>query len=117
MQLQPGERSILAYFTDTIQAQQAAQELKRAGFTDIKIDTLRSTINKAATRNNLSSMIYGHSGYDKSYGPLLAASPIVSGMSSQNEAHPIYSYMLTTVVDNDNYQKALDIIRQNGGNI
>ena len=33
MQLKPGERSLLAYFTDTVQAKQALVELKKAGFT------------------------------------------------------------------------------------
>lgn len=117
MQLKPGERSLLAYFTDTFQAKQALAELKKAGFTDIKIDSLRPCSNKTITRSNLSSMVYGNSGYDKSYGPLLAASPIVSGMSSQYEASPSYSFMLTMIVDNDDYQIASDIIRQNGGSI
>ncbi|NLB87803.1 MAG: hypothetical protein GX790_01045 [Syntrophomonadaceae bacterium] len=117
MQLKPGERALLAYFTDTIQAQQALAELKKAGFTDIRIDQLRSSSNRIAISNNLSSMIYGNSGFDGSYGPLLAANPIVSGMSSQNEANPIYSLMITMVVDNDNYEKAANIIRQNGGSI
>lgn len=117
MQLKPGERSLLAYFTDTIQAQQALEELKKAGFTDIKLDQLHSSTSKTSAINNLSSMVYGNSGYDRSYGPLLAANPMVSGMSAQNEANPIYSFMLTMIVDNDNYQTASDIIRQNGGSI
>lgn len=117
MQLKPGERSLLAYFTDTFQANQALVELKKAGFTDIKIDQLHSSSNKMVNSSNLSSMVYGNSGYDKSYGPLLAANPIVSGMSSQYEASPIYSLMLTMIVDNSNYEQASNIIRQNGGSV
>lgn len=117
MQLKPGERSLLAYFTDSFQAKQALLALKQAGFTEMQVDSLRSCSNRVVSGSNLSSMVYGNSGYDKSYGPLLAADPIVSGMSSQYEASPIYSLVLAMIIDNTNYQTAVDIIRQNGGSI
>ncbi len=117
MQLNPGERSLLAYFTDKFHAKQALSALKQVGFSDIEINSLRSCSNKTVSNSNLSSLVYGNSGYDKSYGPLLAADPIVSGMSSRYESNPIHAYVLTMIIDNTNYQTAVNIIRQNGGTI
>ncbi len=115
MQLNPGERSLLAYFTDYSAAKQAVSALETAGFSDMEISPLQLNPAKFIPNHTISSLVYGHSGYDKSYGPLLAADPLVSGLSSQYAFSPAYNYILIMFIDNHNYQVAVDIIRENGG--
>lgn len=117
MQLNPGERSLLAYFIDYSVAKQAVSALEEAGFSDIEISPVRPQLNKTVPNNTLSALVNDNSGYDRSFGPLLAADPLVSGLSSQYGFSPSYNYILVMIIDSHNYQGAVDIIRQNGGHI
>ncbi|HZK43056.1 MAG TPA: hypothetical protein VFC73_02095 [Syntrophomonadaceae bacterium] len=118
MLIKPGEQTLLAYFSDYKLAKKTLLILEEHGFTDIHIDPINYFKNtKINKRNSLSSLVCGYSEYNNSFGSLLAADPIVSGMSSIYETHYNYSYVLVMIVDNSTYLEAVNIIRQNGGRI
>ncbi|HZJ84727.1 MAG TPA: hypothetical protein VFD02_04135 [Syntrophomonadaceae bacterium] len=117
MQLNPGERTLLAYFPDRASAQQAFSALEDAGFHDMQIDSLGPSRQNINNSKSLSSIVYGNSGYDRSFGPLLAANPQVSGMSGLVETRINYNYILTLITDQERHPIAVSIIRQNGGSI
>lgn len=115
MQLNPGQRSILAYFADENSAQMAAARLKALGFSDIQIDTVsRFPYGKASRgfKGSLSSLVIGQD-YDRSLGVLLASDPSVSGMSSSDMAGS-YPYLVTLVTENEKADSALNILREYG---
>ena len=120
MQLEPGERSILAYFSDQQHAQEAALALKELGYLALKIDGISRYPSHPVYESypvNLSSMVlqsreYGSQNYSSSHSPLMAADPSVSGMSSPAESSPGYSYLLTLVTREDKYDTALQILKQ-----
>lgn len=115
MQLNPGQRSILAYFADENSAQMAAEKLKLEGFSDIQIDTISRFPSGKAGRGltgSLSSMVIGQE-YDRSLGVLLAADPSVSGSASGDMAGG-YPYLVTLVTENEKAAKALQILREYG---
>lgn len=103
MQLQPGEKSILAYFTTDNYALQAVQSLKSQGYTDVRLDSISKTVEKSrSTGVSYLSELNGSSSSDrfKGHGPLLAADPSVSGLSSFDNTPEVYSYLVTVVTDN-----------------
>ncbi len=125
MQLEPGERSILAYFSDRQQAQEAALALKDVGYLALQIDGISRYPNRLVYESypvNLSSMVlhgreYGSQAYGLDQGPLMAADPSVSGMSSPAESAPGYSYLLTLVTGQDKFDTALQILKQHGATV
>ncbi len=125
MQLEPGERSILAYFSDQQQAQQAAQALKERGYEHLQVDSISRYPSRSVYKSypaNLSSMVlgsreYGSQEYGLVQGPLIAADPFVSGMSSPAETTPGYSYLLTLVTGQDKIASALQILQQYGARV
>ncbi len=125
MQLEPGERSILAYFSDLQQAQEAALALKERGYQDLQIDGISRYPSRPVYNSypvNLSSMVlgsreYGSQDYSLSQSPLMAADPSVSGMSSPTETAQGYSHLLTLVTGQDKIETALQILAQHGARI
>lgn len=102
MQLQPGEKSILAYFTTDSNALQALQSLKSQGYTDVRLDPIAKTVEKSrSTGVSYLSALNGGSSLDriKGHGPLHAADPAVSGLSSYENTPEVYSYLVTVVTD------------------
>lgn len=102
MQLQPGEKSILAYFTTDSYARQAVQSLKSQGYTDIRLDSISKTAERSrSTGISYLSDLNGGGSHDriKGHGPLLAADPSVSGLSSFENTPEVYSYLVTVVTD------------------
>ena len=123
MQLNPGERSILAYFTQQEQAQQAAQTLRSMGYQDLQITLLspypRRPMHKSSP-SYLSHLVLGSRGggeYNPGHGPLIAAEPAVSGMSSPSLAAAEPSYLLTLVCNTEDGAAALEVLKQYGASI
>ncbi len=122
MQLKTNEKSILAYFSEQQQAQKAALALKEVGYLDLQIDSISRYPSRPVYEShpvNLSSMVlgsreYGSQEYSLGHGPLMAADPSVSGMSSPSEPAPGYSYLLTLVTTEDKFDISRQILKEHG---
>ena len=112
MQLDPGEKSLLAYFATSEQAQAAKENLEAAGFSIIQVDRVSR---------------YGTS-YDTEYNKrtsggadarvLMGADPSNSGMASAGYGLAGGNAFLVTVVTNTELaDHAKEILRSEGGNI
>lgn len=117
MQLQPGERSILAYFTSPESASKAVAQLKAMGFNDTQLNKL-SNYTRTGTRavpHSISALTSAGDNPEhyRDYGPLLASSPIVNGLSSDNTSY--YTHMVTVVSDEGQINQALAVLRDYGG--
>ena len=125
MQLDPGERSILATFASHERANDAAQALKDAGFPTVQVrdwgkygpptdnrefnDPVRG---QAYTISGLTQLSGGEFP-SRSAGILVAADPAASGMSGP----PVNdrNVLLTAVVPVARTEEAVQIIEQHGG--
>ena len=121
MQLDPGERAIFAYFSDDSDAHLAANILKQAGYNEIRVDRISpyssSSVNRRL-KTNLSSLTMNNSGANLAYGPLLAADPAASGMSSAYYDLPgSSSILLTLVCDRSLSSQAIELLRQYGASV
>lgn len=117
MQLPPGERSILAYFSSVSMAAAAVAALEEMGITEARIDQIsRFPGNRTygGSTNSLSSMVIGDGGYDHKYGPLLAADPAASGMSTGYELPGGATYLVTVVTSNRLAEEAVQLLREHG---
>jgi hypothetical protein len=120
MQLQPGEKSILAYFSNRDSAQQAMNELQQMGITDVRMDQtsgFNRQTNYATSATSLSALTMGEADrLANNFGPLLAADPAVSGMTDRSD--PGSHNFLVTVITNDiNLDQALQSLRNNGAQV
>lgn len=123
MQLEQGERSILAYFPTSSKARQAGRELQRAGFTEMQIDRISrfgfnadasfdNPINNADTLSGLTQF----SADGESRNTLLAAEPSASGIG--NRGYGVAggrAFLLTLVTTEDRVEEAVQIIKKNDG--
>ncbi len=117
MQLQPGEMTILAYFSTATSAENAAEELRKQGYDIIQTDQISRLPNrKTNNRKNtsISSMVLDSSFYNRSLGPLLAADPSVSGMGVSYEQSGNTAFILTLVTNQGNVQQAVQILKNHG---
>ncbi|MCL6636178.1 MAG: hypothetical protein K6T29_10535 [Peptococcaceae bacterium] len=130
MRLDPGERSILAYFPTGEAAREAAGELNGAGLGFSQVDRVSryGTTMDPQSNNpiNLAVTGTGPTLYSDSAGEelsdaervLLAADPSVSGYGS-----PGYgtagglAFLLTLVTPGDNVDRAVEIIKRHGGTV
>ncbi|MEN6350556.1 MAG: hypothetical protein ABFD08_14320 [Syntrophomonas sp.] len=123
MQLQNGEKSILAYFRSDTQANQALNILKEKGYDEAQLDWVSNYSNSRGNNTNgpsaatLSTLVFGNSVYDGSPSPLLAADPDVSGMEDHQDFPASAAYLLTVVTSEDKVQEALQILREHGANV
>lgn len=117
MQLQPGEKAILAYFADSTNAETAYIELKQMGIYDARMDPIQNRYRRSSlssmsmayrTGESLDPQMYG------AYGPLLAASTNSSGLSSAGN-DDYYSHMISLICPAETAAQAVEIIRRNGG--
>lgn len=126
MKLPEGDRSILATFTSWNVAEEAAQDLKAAGFDVVQLDRVtryghnenREYNDPVRGQANTLSGLTQLSGDDfaaGNAGPLIAADPAASGMSG--EMVDEQGVLLTTVVSTDQVQNAVRIIEQRGGRV
>jgi len=117
MQLQSGERSILAYFTSQESASSAAAQLKALGYNDTQLNKISNytRMGTNAVPHSLSTLTSAGDNPEhyRSYGPLLAASPIVSGLANNDASY--YSYMVTVVSNDSQINQALSLLREYGG--
>ncbi|HEX3010536.1 MAG TPA: hypothetical protein VHQ70_00675 [Syntrophomonadaceae bacterium] len=120
MQLQPGEKSILAYFTTDQNAMQAVESLKSKGYTHIRLDSITRTGPRSHNHNTpyLSDLTGGDT-YDRirGWGPLMAADPAVSGLSSAESTPEVYSSMITLVTDETRLSEARESLMAYGGSV
>ncbi|NLG32619.1 MAG: hypothetical protein GX550_03775 [Syntrophomonadaceae bacterium] len=127
MQLQKGEHAILSYFNSSNQAQQALEQLRKAGLVpdseSAKIDSIsmseiaytpdyNSPINDDATLSGVT--IFLDPGMAANLNPAAQAAAPGFGYSRAGTVGG-KPFLLTLVTDSVNYSKARDIIRANGG--
>lgn len=96
-----GEKSILAYFHSPEQAEGVKRKLEALRAVETSIDRISR---------------FPDGSYDSSAAIMAAADVTMSGMSAGGQ-HPIdgRDILLTVVIDEGNYDKALEVIRQAGG--
>lgn len=126
--LEPGERSILSYFPTPAGAQEAADELRQAGFQNIQIDRVsrygvesdarfNNPINNATSITGLT--IYSDGGGENlgdSGRVLLAADPSASGYGDRDYGVAGgKAYLLALVASEERVREAVEIIKRNGG--
>ncbi len=121
MQLQPGEQAVFAYFSDDNDARLAADVLKQAGYNEIRVDRISpyssSSVNRR-TKTSLTSLTMNNSGANLAYGPLLAADPAISGMSSAYYEAPGSSSIILTLVCNQSLSsQAIELLKQYGASV
>lgn len=117
---------IEAYFSGIRNANEAVEKLKVEGFNNAVVDLNEHTINynntedtlKGITANSLSSVVMnsGNTSDDITKRPLLAASPMASGMGSFEEITDI-NYKVILDIDSNDINKAKEIITSLGGDI
>lgn len=141
MQLEKGEKSILAYFPSSNQAQNAAEEMCRAGLVpdsaSVQVDRIsrygvnndseyNSPINNATTLSG--PTIYSSSasratesspsGIEGGADPLLAASDSASGLGNPDaDTAGGSAFMVTLVTSEENVARAVEIIKSNSGRV
>ncbi|MGB9793038.1 MAG: hypothetical protein ACPLTR_10765 [Thermacetogeniaceae bacterium] len=126
--LESGERGILSYFPNSAAAQEAAEELRRAGFQDIQIDRVsRYGVESDAHLNNpinnatsLAGLTVYSKGTAEALGDsgrvLLAADPSASGYGGRGYGTAGgRAYLLALVVPEERVDEAVEIIKKNGG--
>lgn len=119
MQLKPGERSILAYFTSPEAASSAVAQLKALGYNETQLNKISSysRMGTSAIPHSISALTSAGDNPEhyRSYGPLLASSPVVSGLAANDVAY--YTHMVTVVSNSDQINQALTILRDYGGRV
>jgi hypothetical protein len=127
MRLDPGERSILATFPGTLQAEEAAQRLKEEGYDAVDVTSIgqfgyepNSHISdplagQAITLSGL-TIFGGNEDHLGAAGPLLAASPLASGQSA-SDAGGGFGVLLTVVTTEESINRAVELIKEYGGQV
>lgn len=119
MRLQPGERSILAYFTNEDDALKAVTQLKSLGFTEARADRISNytRMGGAAVPTSISSLTTASNNPEdyRSFGPLLAASPVVSGYA--NNGAGSFTHIIALVTDHTQSESALQVLKNNGARV
>lgn len=130
MQLEPGERSILAYFPSGETARQAAEALRNEGFNETRVDRvsrygttadahINNPINRAVTGTGPTLYSDGTGEELSDSGRvLLAADPSVSGIGNYNYGVAGgKAFLLTIVTTEQKIGKAEDIVSRFGGTV
>lgn len=126
LQLEAHQRSLLAFFAERRQAEQAAQELRDNGFATVQVDQVEAGSGEAADRINnpitgdvpgLANMVLGTDLAGRDEAVLLAADPNVSGMAdgSRQETEPGRRVLVTVVAEEKEIPRAKAIINKHGG--
>jgi hypothetical protein len=129
MNLEKGERSVLASFQFSNAAEKAAQKLVESGYNNVQVDRIsrygattdanyNNPINNAGSNTGVS--IYSKSAGDVSEDArvLMAADPSVSGYG--NVDYGVAGgegFLLTVVIPDQEVARAENIIRENGGKL
>lgn len=127
MKLDRNERSILAAFTNTTRAQDAAEKLKALGYETVQVDRIGKYGGPVGNRDyndpvagqalTISGLVQqsGNEFLLRNAGPLIAADPAASGMSG--EGVPEDNALLTVVATEDKVDQAVGIIKEHGGTV
>ncbi len=118
-------RSIFGYFSDRNDAEQAKEQLLRAGFNDTQLDSVRhdepigaSTPTLSAQFDSLSELTLGTQTGDDT-GILLAADTAASGMAGRGQPPLDKAWLIVTVTDGSDEQveRAVKILKSNGADV
>jgi len=127
MKLNPGERSILAYFDSGARAEAAEHELRQAGFAEVQFDQVgRLGYDEEPNRNRpvlggeaseVTAVLYGNErAMTQDVRVLLNATPAASGMAGVQE-EGWRNFLVTVVTTDDRVDEAVKIIQGNGGRV
>lgn len=127
MQLEPGERSILAYFRSSDDAQRAAEELKNLSYENVQVDRIsRYGVNHDDEYNNpimgRAETITGLTLYSANFDRfvdsngrvLLSSDPSVSGFAGVELAGE-ESFLVAVVTGDAGAGPAENVLRKHGG--
>ncbi|NPV73875.1 MAG: hypothetical protein HPY89_08865 [Pelotomaculum sp.] len=129
MQLAPGERSILSYFPSSEKAQEAARALKEAGVNEVRVDRVsrygttfddnfNNPLNHAATITGVTLYSGGAGDLNDAARVLLGADPSVSGYGMENYGTAGQrAFLVTAVTGEEHLDRAVEIIKQHGGEV
>jgi len=132
MELDKNEHSILAFFPSSTKAHNAMEAVKKANLvTDegaIQVDRISrfGVVNDSEYNNPINNALTLHgptlysnsAGIDDGANPLLAANDTETGRGINNDnLAGGESFMLTIVTSNDNIEKAVSIIKDQGGRV
>lgn len=131
MQLDNNEHSVLGFFPSSTKAQKAVDALKSSGLASdpsaIQLDRTsrygmtndsqyNSPINNAITLSG-PTLFSNSMGIDDGANPLLAASDSASGMGNSDGMAGGEAFLVTLVTMQSNVEKAVSIIKANGGQV
>jgi hypothetical protein len=126
MKLDPGERSILASFTNEAAAAEAVKVLRSEGYVEVRLDHLNRNQEPGGQvsdriglggRASQSQAVNGEQTLaDEDVRVLEAATPAVSGMAGE-PIEPIPSILVTVVAHDRHINGAVEIIQQHGGRV
>lgn len=127
MQLGPGERSILAYFGSSREAQKAASELQNLGYEDVQVDRVsKFGVNYDDEYNNpimgRAETVTGLTLYSANTDRfvsndsriLMVSDPSVSGFAGVELAGGT-AFLVTVVTDEKQIQLAEEVLKKHGG--
>lgn len=117
MQLQPGEKSVLAYFENSVDAESAVQALKQAGAEHVQLDNITPYFKHSSNLSSSLSYLTGSKDNPemyRSYGSLMAAN--TDGISSIT-AQPRLFYVVTVVTNGSQIETVNQILQSYGANI
>ena len=127
--LNPGERSILAYFGSGDDAEKAVKKLKDMGYENVRLDRIsRYGVNNDDEYNNpimgRAETVTGLTLYSANTGNLsnsdsrvlMAADPSVSGYADPDLAGGA-AFLVTVVTNEDNLEQAEKVLKQHGAKV
>ncbi|MCL6634437.1 MAG: hypothetical protein K6T29_01550 [Peptococcaceae bacterium] len=129
MQLPPGRRSILSYFPTSRQAQKAVAALQGAGIGEARLDRVsrygagndahyNNPVNRAETLTGPTLYSSNAQDLDDNTRVLLAADPSASGYGCKDYGVAGgRAFLVTVVVPEELVNRAVDIIKQHGGEV
>jgi len=108
-------QSIMATFSTERHAEEAARELREAGYGDVQVDRV-SEVEAPLPGTQSGPWPRSLTGVPGSERVLAAANPTVSGMSDDFQVVSDENILLTVVIEHDRFDEARRIIRRHGGN-
>lgn len=130
MQLEPGERSVLAYFPSSDDARKAAEELKSMGYNTVQVDrisrygtSIDSEVNypaagRAVSNTGLTLFSAEMGDIDVNERILRGSDPSVSGYGDTNYGLAGgRAFLVTVVTDGDSADQVTGVLEKHGGRI
>jgi hypothetical protein len=130
MQLEPGERSVLAYFPSSDDARKAAEELKNMGYNTVQVDrisrygtSIDSEVNypvagRAVSNTGLTLFSAEVGDIDVDERILRGSDPSVSGYGDNDYGLAGgRAFLVTVVTDEGNADQVTGVLEKHGGKI